>query len=560
MFTTFSAESERPVLSGWRLSLTALCAAVVVLGLVIDRTLPLDDHEAFVVQTAQEMHARGDFLVPYFNNQPRLSKPPMSYWLTCVVAYLSGNPDRYEAWFGRLPSVLAGLGAALLIVWIGSALYSRATGLIAALVYVTSCGFFAYLADARPEMVYSFYCLAGFCCFVAAIRRFDAGAGYRHFVFAGWLALALASLTKGPHVPAAFMLALWAYLTLERRGWRVMVRVLRPVAGAMILVGICLPWWAGVHHELGGEGVWGTQIGGTLYSSGRQEPISPYYAYRPLQMFFPWIVFAPLAIAYGMNALRSDRRIVLLLLPYLSTALLLTFGPQYRWFYMWPAVPMMFVILAASIVERQHVPVALKTGSLLLYQLTLIGVGIWLLSQTDDVIVNWSVTGVVGYLIWRLFRNAIKAIEPPRLADVAVTAALTYLLLLAVAWTQIGWSHGRFERARFGRQITAAVGRDEPLFAWGVNPGVFVYYGNHPIEALAGPPELLQRTQATTSTVLLLPERRLGVLDHRLNITQLDHLNAAGQQDRVFLIRARSAGNRHEGTARPSVRVATMLE
>ena len=102
----------------WWLFIAGLCVAVVTLELVIGRTLPLDDHEAFVVQTAQEMRARDDWLVPYFNSQPRLSKPPMNYWLTGFVAYLCGNPGRFEPWFGRLPSLLAGLGTALLIVFV----------------------------------------------------------------------------------------------------------------------------------------------------------------------------------------------------------------------------------------------------------------------------------------------------------------------------------------------------------------------------------------------------------------------------------------------------------
>ena len=48
--------------------------------------LPLDGHEAFVVQTAQEMRERGDWIVPYFNAKPRLTKPPLSYWLTMGIA------------------------------------------------------------------------------------------------------------------------------------------------------------------------------------------------------------------------------------------------------------------------------------------------------------------------------------------------------------------------------------------------------------------------------------------------------------------------------------------
>ena len=40
-----------------------------------------DANEAFYVETPREMIERGDFVVPFFNYEPRLNKPVLSYWI-----------------------------------------------------------------------------------------------------------------------------------------------------------------------------------------------------------------------------------------------------------------------------------------------------------------------------------------------------------------------------------------------------------------------------------------------------------------------------------------------
>ena len=38
------------------------------------------------------MAERADWLVPYFNGEPRLTKPPLSYWATGGAAWIDGTP------------------------------------------------------------------------------------------------------------------------------------------------------------------------------------------------------------------------------------------------------------------------------------------------------------------------------------------------------------------------------------------------------------------------------------------------------------------------------------
>jgi 4-amino-4-deoxy-L-arabinose transferase-like glycosyltransferase len=62
----------------WRVLLAALVVLGIGVALPGSTTVPLESHEIYVAQTAREMAARGDWLVPHFNGQPRLQKPPLS--------------------------------------------------------------------------------------------------------------------------------------------------------------------------------------------------------------------------------------------------------------------------------------------------------------------------------------------------------------------------------------------------------------------------------------------------------------------------------------------------
>jgi 4-amino-4-deoxy-L-arabinose transferase-like glycosyltransferase len=91
-------------------------AALFLLGLVL--TLPglgssglWDPWEPKYAQTAREMAERGDRIVPYYRDDPRLVKPPVTYWLIGASQAVAG----YSELAARLPSaILASLCPALL--------------------------------------------------------------------------------------------------------------------------------------------------------------------------------------------------------------------------------------------------------------------------------------------------------------------------------------------------------------------------------------------------------------------------------------------------------------
>src|SRR5207249_10557747 len=58
-------------------------------------------HEGRVAATAREMRQRGEWIVPYCNDVPRLAKPPLAYWAAIAAWDICGAKD--QPWPARLP-------------------------------------------------------------------------------------------------------------------------------------------------------------------------------------------------------------------------------------------------------------------------------------------------------------------------------------------------------------------------------------------------------------------------------------------------------------------------
>src|SRR3954464_9483067 len=67
-------------------------------------TLPLIDRdEPRFAEASREMIEGGNYIVPYFNNQLRLDKPPLTYWAQVASYRILGEND----FAARFPSAIA---------------------------------------------------------------------------------------------------------------------------------------------------------------------------------------------------------------------------------------------------------------------------------------------------------------------------------------------------------------------------------------------------------------------------------------------------------------------
>src|SRR6266513_2142003 len=112
-------------------------------------SLPLIDRdEPRFAEAAREMRERTDFIVPYFNNQFRFDKPPLTYWFQVASYRVFGEND----FAARFPTAIAAaLVAVILLAW-GQQLGHEKVGWWAAIIFSLSLQTFIHGKAAVADM------------------------------------------------------------------------------------------------------------------------------------------------------------------------------------------------------------------------------------------------------------------------------------------------------------------------------------------------------------------------------------------------------------------------
>ncbi|HMM76952.1 MAG TPA: glycosyltransferase family 39 protein [Gammaproteobacteria bacterium] len=547
------AALEAAGLFGRRAAWWGVCALLGVLALLvalpgIDR-VPLDSHEIFVAQSAREMSARGDWLLPYFNGVPRLNKPPMSYWLTGLVAGLAGAlPDVAPA-HARLVSIGAGLGTLLLSVWLGVLLYGRQTAVLAGLVLLSSAGYFSFTHDARPDLLYTFFTTA---MILAAVHALRGSSRPRLAAGLTWLAFACATLTKGPHLPAFTLLGLGVQAAILARSVRAPWRALRVWPGFVLA---CVPvaaWWGWLRLQIDPAALGHSQLAGSLLAPAWQRFGDPYYLYRPLQLLLPWLPLVLLALG-GLCLREGRRRTGWLWWPLAVAVLALSCGRQYRYFYLLPLIAPLTLAFTRPVVvllrsalgawPRQLV----QLGIVLQILLALACAG-WVLVESGRLrwltppILASTGAAVLAILVWRaLARLALEDPAPGRraYATLAATAVFVAAIWPGAAWTGVVWSRERFDEQALCAQAAAEVRGGRPLATLGVSPTLYVYATNTRVPELATGAEAAALVATHGAIALVVHSDRLAELGPTLAVTEIARARRGSRDDVLVRVEGR---------------------
>jgi 4-amino-4-deoxy-L-arabinose transferase-like glycosyltransferase len=190
------------------------------------------DEGAFTASTT-EMFLRGDFLSSYLLGEPRHDKPILIYWLQAASVSLLGAGE--FAW--RLPSALASAAWILLTYGFVARVSNRSAGLTAALVVATAAGLTVITRAATADALLNLWlACAGYAAWLW-LRE-----GERRWLYAGWLAMALGFLTKGPialAIPGAAVF-LWC---ASRREWRAFLAWAVAPGPVLLFLAIASPWF-----------------------------------------------------------------------------------------------------------------------------------------------------------------------------------------------------------------------------------------------------------------------------------------------------------------------------
>lgn len=280
--------------------------------------------EVRIAETTREMIESGDWVVPRFNGELRLQKPPLPYWVTAVSYHLGG----VGAETTRLPAALAGLCLSLLLwLWVRREIGEEAA-CNSVLVLVASFLGLRYLrsgeADALLLLCISAACKLGF---DILSGRHDV---WRRILFG--LSLGLGFLSKGPAGVAIPLLALLVASVVERRrgGVRPAVAHFVSLPGLAALLLAAFGWYVWIIWRLpeASQLFFGRQIDETFITGNHPKPVW-WYLSNWVEFFAPWSV---LIIPAGIMAYRRRN---------MELPLLIRFA--------WSWLVVVFVLLTATV-------------------------------------------------------------------------------------------------------------------------------------------------------------------------------------------------------------------
>jgi 4-amino-4-deoxy-L-arabinose transferase-like glycosyltransferase len=291
---------ERAISAAWLLALLPL----FLLG---QRHVLWGADEPREAEIAREIYASRDWVVPRLDGVPFLETPPLAYWGGALVFEALGGPSE---WWCRLPSAFWALVGTASCAWLGSMLFGRRVGVLAAAVLATSQ---EWLLDAHTLLADTPLAAGVAATFALLWYGYRSPPGRRKS--AGYLlaaaACGVAFLGKGPigvALPATGALVFLAW----RGEWREAVRMLAPANVAAFAV-LTAPWLVLLRLEGGRSAIRTLFVENMLvrFFSASADHAAPLwdYAFSLLGVTLPWAVFlAPAIVALARPGALEDKR------------------------------------------------------------------------------------------------------------------------------------------------------------------------------------------------------------------------------------------------------------
>jgi 4-amino-4-deoxy-L-arabinose transferase-like glycosyltransferase len=278
-------------------------------------SLPLVDRdEPRFAEASREMIEGGDYVVPHFNNQLRLDKPPLAYWAQVASYKIFGEND----FAARFPSAVAAALAALSILAWGRQIGGERVGWWAAIIFTLSLQTFVHAKATVADMWLVLFMTVAHWAGWELLRRndrADAGtdltikrvselaiSGHRAIWFLFYISLALGFLAKGP-IAWTPLLTLGAVKFFSRD--IEIARRFKFVRGILMVLAIVALWGIPALIQTHGEflriGIgrhvigrsFGAMEGHGSNSLGVYLLLLPFYFVTIFASFFPWSIKLP---------------------------------------------------------------------------------------------------------------------------------------------------------------------------------------------------------------------------------------------------------------------------
>jgi 4-amino-4-deoxy-L-arabinose transferase-like glycosyltransferase len=258
------------------------------------------------------MIQRADYVVPYFNNQLRLDKPPLAYWAQVASYRIFGESD----FSARFPSAIAAALIALVIFVWGCRIGATSVGWWAAIIFTLSLQTFVHAKAAVADMWLVLFMTLAHWSGYELLSRSSPGMARQMPVRLGpvapyqqtrrwltfYLSLAFGFLAKGP-IAWLPLLTVGATIILAR-DWQ-LARHLKFLRGILLMLAIVALWGIPAlirsHGEFFAIGIGrhvisrslATMEGHGASSFGMYLLLIPFYFVTIFVSFFPWSIKLP---------------------------------------------------------------------------------------------------------------------------------------------------------------------------------------------------------------------------------------------------------------------------
>ena len=321
-----------------------------------------DGSEAFYAETPREMLASGDWLSPNFNFEPRVNKPPLTYWVV-AVSYKIFGVNEFAV---RLPGALAALGVMLFSWGAARSFYGPRAALFAAAIAATTPRVFILERRLPIDMLLLFF-LTGTLFFLLRAATKNKALNWR----CAYVFVALGFMTKGPIaavIPAVTFLA-WALYTKKFR-----LSEIRPLEGTVIFLCIVLPWYVLSYLAHGWEYIAQFFLSDNLgrFASESFGPSRGFLYYIPIWFsdFFPWSFIGLAAFATLIRGFRERLKEASFGLPFfwcILIFLVFSLSKNKQEYYIAPMYPAAAILIAGFLDKfgqrnKPDVPYAMHGG------------------------------------------------------------------------------------------------------------------------------------------------------------------------------------------------------
>lgn len=267
----------------FRYWLTALVLLLIYLaGLRFDLVIDSGKY-ASVSKTIFET---GDLIRLKIFDEPYDQKPPFMFWLAALSFKLFGTSN----FAFKLPTFLFTLFGTFATFKLGEALYGKQTGILAAIMLITSQCMLLYNNDTHTDVILTMCIIIS----IWQLHKFTSKGNWLNY-FIGFVFIGFAVITKGPLGLAVPVFAVFSHILIKKK-----YKLLSPqlwLPGLLVVIVIATPVLFGLYQQFGVDGLkfffWTNNVGRITgsYTGGHNDILFCFHTILYLFLPFSLLVY-----------------------------------------------------------------------------------------------------------------------------------------------------------------------------------------------------------------------------------------------------------------------------